>query len=70
MKLRNKLMHISMLFASACTLAGCAAGAAASGYALKAQSADSLTATAEQKIVDRVKREVMAEGMHPCISSP
>lgn len=41
--------------------AGCAAGAATSataGYALKAQSADSLTAEGEAKLVERVKGEM------------
>lgn len=49
-------------------LSGCAAGAATAGYALKAQSADSLTAAAEQRIVERTKREIMSEmsGGCPC----
>lgn len=43
-------------------LTGCAAGAATAGYAIKAQSADGLTTEAEQRIVDRVKREICSEG--------
>lgn len=42
-------------------LSGCAAGAATAGYSLKSQSADSLTASAEQRIVDRTKTEIMLE---------
>lgn len=45
-------------------LSGCAAGSAAAataGYSLKAQSADSLSAEAEERIVERVKREIKAE---------
>lgn len=42
-------------------LTGCAAGAATAGYSLKAQSADSLTAAAEQKIIDRAKNEIYYE---------
>ena len=49
------------LFSVMSILSGCAAGAATAGYALKAQSADSLTASAEQRIVDRAKMEIMTE---------
>lgn len=42
-------------------LTSCAAGAATAGYALKAQSADSLTAEAEQRIIKRAKYEVLTE---------
>lgn len=65
MKLFYKLMLISL---SILSLTGCAAGAATAGYALKAQSADSLTANAEQRIVERTKREIMAELGNPCVS--
>ena len=58
MNIVNKLMVFSF---SILILSGCAAGAATAGYALKAQSADSLTADAEQRIIDRAKREVMAD---------
>ena len=65
-----------MLFSFLVILSGCAAGAATAGYAVKADSAstastaqratkadaaDSLTSEAEQKIVDRTKREILAE---------
>ncbi len=42
-------------------ITGCAAGSATAGYALKSQSADSLTASAEERLVNRVKREIMQE---------
>lgn len=58
MKTINKLM---MLSCSLLFLSGCAAGAATAGYALKAQSADSLSAEGEQRIIDRTKREILAE---------
>jgi len=47
-------------------LSGCAAGAATAataGYSLKSQSADSLTAEAERKMIDRAKKEIIAEMM-------
>lgn len=61
MKLLNKLMMTAFSLLSLTAMSGCAAGAATAGYALKAQTADSLTASAEQKIVDRAKREAIAE---------
>lgn len=42
-------------------LTGCAAGAATAGYSLKAQTADNLSSVAEERIVERVKRELCAE---------
>jgi hypothetical protein len=42
-------------------LTGCAAGSATAGYSMKAQTADSLSTEAEQRIVDRAKNEVKAE---------
>jgi hypothetical protein len=42
-------------------LTGCAAGSATAGYALKAREADCLTAQGEQRITDRVKREILLE---------
>ena len=56
-----KLMIISLPMLSLTILTGCAAGAATAGYSLKSQSADSLTASAEQRIIDRAKREVREE---------
>lgn len=43
------------------TLTGCGLGAVASGYSLKTQTADHLSETAEQKIIDKVKAETIAE---------
>ena len=56
----SKLITISFPLSLA-IMTGCAAGAATAGYSLKSQSADSLTSSAEQKIVERTKREIMAE---------
>lgn len=61
MKLFAKLLTVSLSIMSLAVLTGCAAGAATAGYALKAQTADSLTAPAEQRIVDRTKMEIMTE---------
>lgn len=47
-----------VLFAA---LTGCAAGSATAAYSVKAQTADNLTSDAEQRIVDRAKREALAE---------
>jgi hypothetical protein len=56
----KKLSSISFaLFALLFT--GCAAGSATAGYSMKAQTADSLSTEAEQRIVDRAKSEVKAE---------
>lgn len=65
MKMFNKLATLSLSVLSVAMLTGCAAGAATAGYAIKAQSADSLTASAEQRIVDRAKMEVMSELYRP-----
>jgi len=46
---------------SAILLSSCAAGSATAGYALKAQSADSLTVKAERSLIDRVKEELSKE---------
>ncbi len=61
MKLFSKLIKITLPVLFVTILTGCAAGAATAGYALKAQSADSLTADAEQRIIDRAKREIIAD---------
>lgn len=42
-------------------LSSCAAGSATAAYALKAQTADNLSADAEQRIVSRTKNEVLTE---------
>lgn len=69
MKMFSKIMAISLSALSFAILTGCAAGAATAGYALKAHSADSLSSQAEQRIVERTKREIMAEiyGVPPCM---
>jgi len=59
MKLSKLLL--SLLTLSITFLTGCAAGSATAGYALTAQSAYSLSAAAEQRIVNRTKAEVMSE---------
>jgi hypothetical protein len=42
-------------------MTSCAAGSATAAYALKAREADCLTAQGEQRVTDRVKREVLME---------
>jgi hypothetical protein len=67
----RKLIALSIPTLSLALLSSCAAGAATAGYALKAQSADSLTTDAEQKIVERAKREIMNElsNTNSCVTS-
>lgn len=69
--MRN-LINSAVYFSLVLVLTGCAAGAATAGYAIKAQSADGLTSEAEQKIVDRTKREIFAEisAGSPSVSCP
>lgn len=67
MKLLNRLVVILIPVFSVVVLTGCAAGAATAAYSLKAQCADGLTTEGEQRIVDRAKREIMAEiNSAPC----
>lgn len=54
-----KMTHILLCVMTAAMLSSCAAGSATAGYALKAQSADSLTTQAEQRLVDRIKGELI-----------
>lgn len=63
MRILNKLAMLSFMAIALTTLAGCAAGAATAGYSLRAHEADSLSAQAEQRIIDRAKREIMVEYM-------
>lgn len=70
MKTFSKLVTISLSILTLAILTGCAAGAATAGYALKSQSADSLTASAEQRIVDRTKAEIMSELSKQQCASP
>lgn len=54
----KKLLPLTLcLFA----LSGCAVGAATSAYAVRANTADSLTAEGEQKMIWRLKKEVLDE---------
>ena len=58
MKILSNILSFSAVALSLTTLTGCAAGAATAGYSLKSQSADSLTADAEQRLVNRIIREM------------
>lgn len=53
-------------------LTSCAAGSATAGYALQANSADSLSAAAEARIVERTKREILSSlaGGAPATCAP
>ena len=58
--MKNKIKTLSIVI-PAMTLAlltGCAAGSATAGYSLKAQSADSSTSNAEQRLIEKIKREI------------
>lgn len=61
MKYFNKITLFALATLTLSFLTSCAAGAATAGYALKSQSADSLTASAEQRIINRAKAEMMAD---------
>lgn len=64
MKHIKKLALIALPLFCLSILSGCALGAASAataGYSIKAQTADGLTAEAEERIVERTKREVLAE---------
>lgn len=61
MKIITNLIKLFLSILALPILFSCAAGAATAGYSIKAQSADSLTASAEQRLVDRVKSEIMLE---------
>jgi hypothetical protein len=54
-------INISGIFFLLHFLTGCAAGSATAGYSLKAKEADYLSASGEQRITERVKREVILE---------
>lgn len=73
MKFLNKFAMSTFAVLSLTFLSGCAAGAATAataGYSIKSQSADALTAEAEQRIVDRTKAEVMLEISRQQCASP
>ena len=61
MKTLKKLNLIFLSTISGVVLTSCAAGAATAGYSIKAQSADGLSAEAEQRIINRAKMEILAE---------
>lgn len=61
MKMFFKMMKPFAFLLALASLTSCAAGAATAataGYSLKSQSADSLTADAEQRIVERTKERL------------
>lgn len=60
-KFIKQAIIFSIPFAICFCLTGCAAGSATAGYSLKSMTADSLTATAEQRIIDRAKNEIYYE---------
>lgn len=61
MKIFKQCAQWSSLLLILPLLTGCAAGSATAGYALKAKEADYLSAQGEQRITNRVKREIMLE---------
>lgn len=61
MKNLKKLSLFALPVVLSTILTSCAAGAATAGYAIKAQSADGLTAEAEQRIINRAKAEMMCD---------
>lgn len=61
---------IVLTLATGMSLVGCAAAAATAGYSLKAQTAECLSADAEQRIIDRAKREILAEVHHSTSPAP
>lgn len=67
MNLFKTSASLSLILFSISLLTSCAAGSATAGYALKANTSDNLSADAEQRIVDRAKREMKAE-MSTCPS--
>ena len=57
----KKFAKSSLLIIAVSFLSGCAAGAATAGYSLRSVTADSLSPQAEQRIVERTKREMYFE---------
>lgn len=56
----KKLLPLTL--ALACLmLTSCAAGSATAGYALKAQTADGLSAAAEERLIEKTKSEIYKE---------
>ena len=61
MKQIGKIIGSSAALLFLSCLTSCAAGSATAGYALKAREADYLSAQGEQRITERVKREIMCD---------
>lgn len=72
MKIKKFASGLLLLALTSVILTGCAAGAATAAYAVRSNTADSLTAEGEQRIIDRTRREIMAElsSTSPCSASP
>ncbi len=56
-KYKNLMLSVALVL----SLNSCAAGSLTAAYAAKANVAEGLTAEAEQKIVDRTKKEIHFE---------
>lgn len=65
MKKNTLVTMFALTVFSAISLTSCAVGSATAAYAVKAHEADGLSAQAEQRVVDRVKSEIIYE-----LSSP
>ncbi len=59
--MNKRIYSILTCIALSLGLTSCAAGAATAAYSLKAQTADGLSAEAEQRIIQRAKNEVFSE---------
>jgi outer membrane lipoprotein-sorting protein len=59
--LKGKFMFKMLAILSLICLASCAAGAATAAYAVNARTSDKLSASAEEKIVQRAKQETINE---------
>lgn len=55
----KRMMISSCALSIFLSLTSCAAGSATAAYSLKAREADCLSASGEQRIVNRVKREMV-----------
>ena len=66
MKSFRKIFKCSAAVLFLSSLTGCAAGSATAAYSLKAREADYLSAQGEQRITERVKKEVLCELRDGC----
>jgi hypothetical protein len=57
---RSLLLLAGIILVLPC-MTSCAAGAATAAYALKAKEADCLSAAGEERVTERVKREIQME---------